>query len=263
MMQIIYPEGRKKALTFSYDDGQVYDRQLVDIFNQYHLKATFHLNSGTLNTDGYVTSKEVPTLYEGHEVACHGATHAYFTHLSKEQLVNEVLNDRKALEKLVGYPVRGLSYPFGEYSEEVIHTLEALGIEYSRTVQSHGRFEWPGRFLEWNPTCHHNDGILEKADLFLNPPKYVRMPLFYIWGHSFEFARENNWELMEQFCKKISGMNDIWYATNLQIKRYLCAVQSLVFNMDETIIYNPSAVSVWLNLDGQIRELASGQTLTL
>ena len=262
-MQILYPEGRNKALTFSYDDGQVYDRQLVRIFNQFQLKSTFHLNSGNLNTDGYVTGEEVPTLYEGHEVACHGVHHAYFTHLSKEQLVNEVLNDRKALEELVGYPVRGLSYPFGEYSEEVIRALEVIGIEYSRTVQSHGRFELPGRFLEWGPTCHHNNGILEKADLFLNLPEYARMPLFYIWGHSFEFDREDNWGLMEQFCRKISGRDDIWYATNLQIKRYLCAVRGLVFNIAETVVYNPASVSVWLESDGRLKELAPGQTLTL
>lgn len=262
-MRILYPEGRKKALTFSYDDGQVYDRQLVDIFNRFQVKATFHLNSGTLNTDGFVTEKEVSSLYEGHEVACHGVNHAYFTHLSKEQLVNEVYHDRRVLEKLVGYPVRGLSYPFGEYSDEVVHTLEALGIEYSRTVQSHGQFKLPGNFLEWNPTCHHNDGILEKADLFLNPPEYADMPLFYIWGHSFEFGREGNWSLMEQFCKKLSGKDDIWYATNLQIKRYICAVRGLIFNTAETIVYNPSAVSVWLESNGHLHELTAGQTLTL
>jgi peptidoglycan-N-acetylglucosamine deacetylase len=263
MMRILYPEGHEKALTFSYDDGQIYDRQLVSIFNEFNLKATFHLNSGTLDTEGYVTKEEVSTLYKGHEIACHGVHHAYFTHLSKEQLVNEVLMDRKALENLVGYPVRGLSYPFGEYSEEVIGTLEALGIEYSRTVNSHGKFALPGRFMEWNPTCHHSDGILEKANTFLNPPEYARLPLFYIWGHSFEFGREGNWNLMVQFCRKISDKPDIWYATNLQIKRYLCAIRDLVFNTAETIVYNPSAVSVWMEVDGRVQELGSGQLLTL
>jgi peptidoglycan-N-acetylglucosamine deacetylase len=67
-MQILYPEGRKKALTFSYDDGQIFDRKLVEIFNRYQVKATFHLNSAVLDHEGFITKKEVRTLYAGHEM---------------------------------------------------------------------------------------------------------------------------------------------------------------------------------------------------
>lgn len=262
-MQFFYPQGRKKALTFSYDDGMVYDRRLVEILNRYQLKATFHLNSGNLGHDGYVTKKEVRALYQNHEVACHGVTHAYLTHLPKEQLIHEILDDRKMLEELVEYPVRGMSYPFGEYSEEVIRTLNSLGIEYSRTVESHGIFRLPCDFLRWNPTCHHNDGILEKADTFLNKPDYLKLPLFYVWGHSFEFNGQNNWELIEKFCSKVSEKDDTWYATNLQIKRYLCAARDLIFSTDEGIVYNPSATSVWLEKDGRPFELLPGHTIKL
>ena len=47
-MEFTYPQGLKKALTFSYDDGREFDRRLVEVFNQHGLKGTFHLNSGTL-----------------------------------------------------------------------------------------------------------------------------------------------------------------------------------------------------------------------
>ena len=45
-MEYLYPGGLAKAITFSYDDGQVYDRRLIEIFNQAGFKGTFHLNSG-------------------------------------------------------------------------------------------------------------------------------------------------------------------------------------------------------------------------
>ena len=45
---ILFPEGRQHAFTLSYDDGQVFDKRLVEMFNKYGLKATFHLNAGTL-----------------------------------------------------------------------------------------------------------------------------------------------------------------------------------------------------------------------
>ena len=39
-------DGKQKAVTFSYDDGVCQDRRLVDMFNYYHVKATFNINSG-------------------------------------------------------------------------------------------------------------------------------------------------------------------------------------------------------------------------
>ena len=54
-IKFLFPDGNDKALTFSYDDAQIYDRRLVSIFNKYDLKATFHLNSGTLDQDGFIT----------------------------------------------------------------------------------------------------------------------------------------------------------------------------------------------------------------
>ena len=61
--ELCYPEWKENALTFSYDDGQIYDRRLVGIFNKYGLKATFHLNSGTLGGEEYITPEEVASLY--------------------------------------------------------------------------------------------------------------------------------------------------------------------------------------------------------
>ena len=65
-MEYLYPGGLAKAITFSYDDGQVYDRRLIEIFNQAGFKGTFHLNSGNLDKDGYVpvsyTHLTLPTI---------------------------------------------------------------------------------------------------------------------------------------------------------------------------------------------------------
>ena len=49
-LQVCFPNGKKKAFTLSYDDGQIYDRRFVDLLDRYGLRATFHLNSGKLGT---------------------------------------------------------------------------------------------------------------------------------------------------------------------------------------------------------------------
>ena len=40
----VFPGGKFKVLTFSYDDGKIEDRRLVKLFNKFNLKATFNLN---------------------------------------------------------------------------------------------------------------------------------------------------------------------------------------------------------------------------
>ena len=207
-------------MTFSYDDGQIFDRKLIDIFNRYHLRGTFHLNSEIFDQKGFIDKSELKTLYKGHEVSCHGAAHRYLRHLTKEQLINEIWEDRKNLEKWSGELVLGMSYAFGEYSDEIIQTLESLGNRYARTVESMHPFAIPDNFM--------------------------KCPLFYIWGHSFEFEREGNWEVIEKFCETISFKNDVWYATNLEIETYINAVKKLIFNSEGTACRNESAYAVWI-----------------
>ena len=126
-----YPGGKKKALTMSYDDGQIHDLRLVEIFNKYGIKGSFHLNSANLDDANgrFLTSHQVATVLEGHEVSAHSLTHPFLERISDEELVNEIVEDRKNLEAICGYPVRGMSYPFGTYTPEVIAKLRMLGIQ--------------------------------------------------------------------------------------------------------------------------------------
>ena len=47
-----YPGGKTKALTMSFDDGRIFDRDLIIMFNKYGIKGTFHLISSRIDTDG-------------------------------------------------------------------------------------------------------------------------------------------------------------------------------------------------------------------
>ena len=70
-----YPGGKHKVLTMSYDDGKQEDRKLLEIFNQYGIKGTFHLNYGLMDQEVRINKVEIASLYEGHEVAAHTYTH--------------------------------------------------------------------------------------------------------------------------------------------------------------------------------------------
>lgn len=257
-MNYLYPNGLKKALTFSYDDGRDYDRKLVSILNKYGLKGTFHLNSGTLGKHGYVGSEEIASLYAGHEVSCHGFEHKNLPQLNEFQMNLELREDRRALEALSGQMVQGMSYAYGGYCETAEQVARANGLKYSRTTRSTMGFSAPADFMEWHPTCHHNS-MLALADKFLNDPGKCVLPMLYVWGHSYEFGIPDQWEDIEAFAAKVSGKDDIWYATNIEICNYVSATRAQEFSADGKRIYNPTALSVWVQNDGKVFEVRSGE----
>lgn len=256
----LYPGGKKKALTMSYDDGTIHDRKLVEIFNRYGIKGTFHLNSGFLD-DGRLMKSELAQLFAGHEISVHTVTHPHIDSISVEELVREITEDRKCLEEQGGYPVRGMSYPFGTYDSEVIKALPFLGIEYARTALSTRNFYLPEDFLEWHPTCHHYDDLLQRLEEFLQYDRWPSMPLFYVWGHSYEFHECNDWEYIEDFCQRAGGHPDIWYASNIEIVDYIKAMRSLKFGCNRDMVLNQSGRSVWISADGEPREIKPGELL--
>lgn len=267
-MRVIYhcfPGGKFKALTMSYDDGKIFDRRLVSIFNDNGIRGTFHLNAGlTARDENRVQPSEFKSLYKGHEVSCHTFTHPTIARCPIPAVMEQVLEDRKALESAVGYPVRGLSYPNGSYNGEIEKLLPLAGIRYSRTVNSTGTFAVPENFLEWNPTCHHKGRLMELGEQFQGLYKKQYLYLMYVWGHSYEFDIDNNWGLMEDFCRMMGGRDDIWYATNIEIVDDMEAFSRLHFAADQSFVENPNAQSVWISVDNQEPvEIPGGQIVKL
>lgn len=255
---VCFPGGKHKALTMSYDDGKEEDRRLIDIFNRYGIKGTFHVNSG-IKDDVRIPVEEYRDLYQGHEIACHTLTHPTIARCPLTEVVDEVLEDRKKLEALMGVPIRGLSYPNGSYSEEIKRILPALGIKYSRIVgDSHG-FALPDDLYEWLPTCHHNHDLLKDGKDFVELNKKQYLYLMYVWGHSYEFARDDNWNVIEEFCEMVGGREDTWYATNIEYVDYMEMAKGLQFAADNSFVYNPYVMSVWLSVNGEIREIKGGE----
>lgn len=263
-MRFVYPQGKRKALTFSYDDGQKFDKRLVELFDSHGMKGTFHLNSGRLGLkrgkDDYVEPEQVAEVYAGHEVACHGVEHRNLPTVTRQQVLLELARDRETLEKLTGGMVQGLSYAYGNYNEEVKEIAKSVGIKYARTIADTGNFYPPVDFLEWNPTCHHNNHLLELGDQFLDVPGFYELPVMYVWGHSFEFGWPDDWSIIEAFTEKMAGREDIWYATNLEICDYIQAVRSQEFSADGLTMHNPAALSVWVSTQEGFVEVKSGET---
>lgn len=219
--------GKNKALTFSYDDGVYQDARLAEIFNKYGMKCTFNLNSGLFSPENnwlykgamcaHMKEDELKKALKGHEIAVHGVKHLDITALSAEEKRAEIMNDKLTLEKTFGAPVYGMAYAYGAFDGETKRIAAECGIKYSRTVRPSHSFGPQADMLEFNPTCHHSDTELFKlAEEFISLPADTNA-VFYVWGHSYEFDGDNNWNLIEDFCKLMSGRDDIFYGTNTEV----------------------------------------------
>ena len=277
-IEMLYPEGKTKAIILSYDDGKVQDRALVKLMNKYKLIGTFHLNSNKLGTNDYLSKTEIKELFTGHEVSVHSFNHPNLTTLSKIDIVYEVIEDRKELERLVKYPVRGLAYPFGNNNDVVLDAIRGLGIEYARTVDDSYNFKIPDNFLQWNPTIHQfakaywepnhpENDAQELAHFYQTINDFLQtkeLALLDVWGHSWEMGTDQKkWEETEIFFKMIANNPSIYYTSQIDLVDYINAFKNLKFSVDKSMVYNPGSTTLFFNYNGKTYSISSGKTIVL
>lgn len=274
-----FPNGKSKAVTLSYDDGCGEDIRFSDTISKYGLKCTFNLNSENLRKALTKEQIEEHFLAKGHEIAVHGAYHRAEGNIRAIEGIKDVLDCRLELENRYGIIIRGMAYPdsgirsFANNAsyESIKRYLADLGIVYARTLgQDNNSFDLPTDWHAWMPTAHHNNPkLMEYIEEFVNidlTKIYIsgRAPkLFYLWGHSYEFERNNNWDLLDNICENLSGKEDIYYATNMEIYEYVNAYNSLVYSADGKIIYNPTLFDIWFDIDGTLYKITPGETLKI
>lgn len=270
-----YPGGLAKALTFSYDDGVEQDIRFIEILDKHGMKGTFNINSGSYPSEDKVwpegtVHRRMPysrctEIYSkgGHEVAVHALTHAFLEQLPKERVAYEIVKDRENLENQFGCIVRGMAYPYGTFSDDVVNVLDACGILYARTTQVTRKFDIPQDWLRLPATCHHNEPtLMELAKKFAEMKVAAKSApkLFYVWGHTYEFEGKDNWNVIEEFCDYMGGRDDIWYATNIEIFEYIKDFERLEYSVDGKIVKNPTAREIFYQYNGEISSIKPGET---
>ena len=226
-----FPGGLYKAVTLSYDDGCRDDIRFSETICAHGLKCTFNINSGFIaekEGDWHLTREQIKKylIDTGNEIAVHGKNHRALGKVTPVDGIRDVLDCRTELEQEFGMIIRGMAYPDsgitrfenGADYADIKHYLKDLGIVYSRTLGGdNDSFALPTDWHAWMPTAHHtNPELFGYIDKFLNEPmppyNASQTPrLFYLWGHSFEFENNKNWDLLDRICKELSGKPDIWY----------------------------------------------------
>lgn len=226
---------KKKAVTFSYDDGVVQDIRLIELLNKYDLKCTFNLNSEKLGQNRMLIRREtqriahykvhpadVREIYQGHEIAVHTLTHPNLTTLDDKEVIRQVEQDRLNLSDLAGYEVIGMAYPCGgiNNNDHVAQLIrENTGVRYSRTITCNQSFDLQENLHRFNPTEYHLhfDDMMRLGEQFVNL-KTDKPQIFYVWGHSYEMDYDSAyWMKLENFFRLIARREDIFYGTNSEV----------------------------------------------
>lgn len=292
-----FPGGRAKALSFTFDDGTVEDRWLADRFGELGLRGTFNLNSGLfpapgtdlskLNIDIYpvrdiqhrMTAQEAAEALDRPyvEIASHGSLHADPTLLDTPSLLWELMSDRQTLEKLFSRPVTGYAYPQGAFNDRVTEAAQSCGFEYARTAFMSHSFGLPDDLMRLAPTCSYgepapgNPSVTELAERFLSFVPTTGMyygttmsQFFNIFGHTYEMnVCAGLKDRLDTLLGTLSGRDDVWYATNLEVVRYVKAFNSLVWSADRSSVYNPGAQRIWFYCADGTASVAPGETISL
>ncbi len=287
----VWPEGKPKALTLSYDDGNRADVRLAEMMRRYGLKGTFNLCPGLNDLPDEIRNpagksgwdlmplKEALKVYgDDMEVAIHGDYHGWWNTMPTNAVMADILDCKARLEAETGRVIRGAAYPYGAYNDTVKDILRLAGVVYCRTISCNGSFSFPPKsnlkpfdLLEFEATTRNvNADFLPLAHRFAedaDPFPREAKQLFYLWGHSFELAKDDGWARMEEFMQTVSGKDYIWYATNIEIFDYYNATLQLVFDALQTQVTNPTSTDIWLRFKqgsfNRIIPVPAGATVSL
>ena len=264
-----YPDGKLKAFTVSYDDGNTCDEPLVELLRKYHAKGTFNINSACFRGPEMpppppgkkwrrMTEEECLQVYgDDMEVAVHGAKHPFWDRMGSVGAMQDILDDKRGLERVFGRIIRGAAFPYGTFNDDVVEILRLAGFAYCRATAVTKKL----RLREYDPlrfkgTVHSRDPeTLELAKKFAEETSPTgQLSLFYVWGHTYEFMQDDNWDFIEEVLATVSDREDTWYCTNIELFDCLAAAERLQWNVDQTLVHNPTELDVWLRRSLKFRD---------
>lgn len=132
-------EKDQKVCSISFDAawGNEDTQQLIDILEQYQVKATFFV------VGDWVTKypESVKALHDaGHEVMTHSDNHAHYNDLTSEEIVADVNASCDKIEEVTGVRPTLIRCPYGEYDDHVITAIRGMGLE---------PIQWDVDSLDW------------------------------------------------------------------------------------------------------------------
>ena len=86
----------------------------------------------------------------GMEVGSHTMTHPRLSDLDPEALIHEVSNSQRVIEEVVGKPVQGFCYPYGDLNAAAVRAVRETGYAYACATKKRVErsiHDWPRTYV--------------------------------------------------------------------------------------------------------------------
>ncbi len=133
-------EDKKVSITFDASWGNEQTEGILDLLDQYNVKATFFLVGYWV--DAY--PEQVKMITErGHEIGNHSSTHPHMSGLSRDQILTEIGNTNDKITALTGQKIDLFRPPYGEWDENLVKVCRDAGYQV---------IQWNIDSLDWKGT---------------------------------------------------------------------------------------------------------------
>ncbi|MBG6223806.1 peptidoglycan/xylan/chitin deacetylase (PgdA/CDA1 family) [Arthrobacter sp. CAN_A2] len=120
------------VVSLTFDDGNADQLIAAQTLNRYGLKGTFYVNSGTIDTAGFLSLSDLRTLAAaGHEIGGHTVTHPDLVTLPSAEATRQICNDRVNLTTW-GFRTTSFAYPFASSTPAVETIAKNCGYNSAR-----------------------------------------------------------------------------------------------------------------------------------
>ena len=132
-----FPEGRKAAVVFTFDDGTVDQYEVAaPVLDKYGIKAIFNIVPTWIGGKKTMTWEQVNDLVKrGHELANHTYSHKDLVGLVRTDrvaLTNELAEGHRMIQEHTGCDARVVCLPFNRIDASVGGVVDALGYRVIR-----------------------------------------------------------------------------------------------------------------------------------
>jgi len=143
----------------TFDDANESDYQIaLPALQAWGLRARFFLVADRIDRPDYLTRAQVLALVAaGMKIGNHGMRHRPWARLSADDLNEELVTSRDAIEQIIGAKVEEAACPFGSYNRRVIRALQQAG--YHRAYTSDCGLADSDGFLQARNSIYRTDDL--------------------------------------------------------------------------------------------------------
>lgn len=160
--ELLAAQDQRGLVGLTFDDGYAdFPRTALPILLRHGFTATVYVVAGRIGgSNGWETTGPVKPLMDrsavlecaeaGMEIGSHGLLHAHLPQLDAETAEHEITESRRLLGDLVGTPIAGYCYAYGEHGAREVDLVRSAGYDYACAVApSHlrGRYALPRTYV--------------------------------------------------------------------------------------------------------------------